>query len=237
MTTDSVPAGGDPRRLLADSRHLARRVRLAQRVTWFPLLVLAAVTFVAIPVARYGPWVLDCEPLREPAGATICAGYRPVLMVYWPVALLLAYAAIAYCYVRVARARGLGGRVAPYVIAGIALTALATVAALWGIHQAQSAVHHQPPADLYGPNWAYRLVGTGGAIGLALLVLAWLERHLALLLFSLAYLAVVLVPINFGWGTHWGPAWGFAPPLVINGGVLLLGGLGFVLAQRLRWYR
>ena len=34
MTTDSVPAGGDPRRLLSDVRTLAHRVRLDQRVTW-----------------------------------------------------------------------------------------------------------------------------------------------------------------------------------------------------------
>ena len=200
-------------------------------------LVLAAVTFGAIPVARFGPLVLDCEPLPHPAGASVCAFSRPVaLFVYWPVALLLAYVAIAYCYVRVARARGLGGRVAPYVIAGIALTALATVAALWGVHQALWTLHH-PPAHLSGPPWAYRLVGADGGIGLALLLLAWLERHLALLLFTLGYVAVVLVPVNFSWGTHWGPDWGFLPPLVINGGVLLLGGLGFALAQRLRWYR
>ena len=51
MTSDAVPAGGDPRRLLADARNLARRVRFAQRVTWLPLLVLAVVTFGAIPFA------------------------------------------------------------------------------------------------------------------------------------------------------------------------------------------
>lgn len=232
MTTNSVPADGDPRRLLAASRHLAHRVRVSQRVTWFPLLVLAAVTFAAIPVARFGPIVLDCAPVPNQMGAQACAVYRPVaLFVYWPVALLLAYAAIAYCYERVARARGLGGRVAPYVIAGVVLTGLFTAVAVWGAHEAELMVHHQP-ATLYGPHWIYRLLGADGAIGLALLVLALLERHLALLLFTVAYLAVVLVPINFGWGSGWGPTWGYAPSLVINGGVLLLGGLGFALAQR-----
>ncbi len=62
MATDSVPADGDPRRLQAHSRHLAQRVRLAQRVTWFPLLVLAAVTFAAIPVDRCGHRVVNCLP-------------------------------------------------------------------------------------------------------------------------------------------------------------------------------
>ena len=51
---------------------------------------------------------------------------------------------------------------------------------------------------------------------------------------TLTYLVVVLVPINFGWGVHWGQRWGGAPPLVISGGVLLLGCASFALAQRLR---
>ncbi|SCL73202.1 hypothetical protein GA0070608_5451 [Micromonospora peucetia] len=69
---------------------------------------------------------------------------------------------------------------------------------------------------------------------LPLLVLAWLERHPALLVFAFGYLAVVLVPINFGWGVHWGGRWHDAPMLIIGGGVLLLGSAGFGLAHRLR---
>ena len=77
-----------------------------------------------------------------------------------------------------------------------------------------------------------RLVAPAGTIGVALLVLAWLERHVALLLFTLGYLAVVLVPINFGWGTTGEPDGSSLPQLVISGGVLLLGALGFALARR-----
>jgi hypothetical protein len=224
MTTDSVPAGADPRRLLADTRRLAHRVRLAQRVTWFPLLVLAAVTFVAIPVERYGPRDVHCQAIQD---GTTCTFWLDGAVVYWPLALLLAYVAIAYCYVRVARARGLNTRVLPYVLTGIVLAALFTAVGL--------TLHFlvKPPFDLSAiVIRLIRLLEPAGAIGLALLVLARLERHLALLLFTLGYLVVVLVPIDFGWGTHWGPVWGFAPPLVISGGVLLLGGLGFALAQR-----
>ena len=227
MTTDSVPAGGDPRRMLADARRLAHRVRLAQRVTWLPLLVLAAVTFVAIPVQRYGHRTVSC---RAAEAGTVCDVWQVAAFVYWPLVLLLAYAAIAGCYLLVARSRGLGGRVAPYVTAGIALAALFTAVGLWMHHY----FHLHPPTDPYA-SWVYplaRLVEPAGTIGLALLVLAWLERHLALLLFTLGYLTVVLVPVNFGWGTHWGPNWGFLPPLVINGGVLLLGAIGFALVQR-----
>jgi hypothetical protein len=61
-------------------------------------------------------------------------------------------------------------------------------------------------------------------------VLAWAERNRALLLLTLAYLAAVLVPITFGW-VQPNPPWYFYPA-VFQGGVLLLGGIGFALAQR-----
>jgi len=76
-----------------------------------------------------------------------------------------------------------------------------------------------------------RLASPSGAIGLALLVLAWAERNRALLVFTLGYLVIVLVPITFGWVMPLSP-WSFLPRLVIQGSVLLLGGIGFALAQR-----
>ena len=54
MTTDSMAAAGDPRRLLSEVRTLAHRVRLDQRLTWVALLVLAAVTFVGLAVRYSG---------------------------------------------------------------------------------------------------------------------------------------------------------------------------------------
>jgi hypothetical protein len=225
MTTDSVAAGGDPRRLLADSRRLAHRVRLAQRVTWFPLLVLAVVTFLAIPVQRYGPRVVNgCQTTGN---TKTCMIWFEAAVIYWPVALLLAYVAIAGCYLLVARARGLSTRVLPYVLTGVALAVLFTAVGLT-LHFLLNPPLDPPPGFVR----LFRLIEPAGAIGWALLVLAWLERHLALLLFTLGYLVVVMVPINFGWGTHWGSTWLFAPPLIIHGGVLLLGALGFALAQR-----
>jgi len=78
---------------------------------------------------------------------------------------------------------------------------------------------------------SHRLASPGAAIGLALLVLAWAERNRALLVLTLCYLAVVLVPITFGWVIPT-PPWHFLPQLVIDGSMLLLGGIGFALAQR-----
>ncbi|MEV4539982.1 hypothetical protein [Micromonospora echinaurantiaca] len=228
MTTDSVPAGGDPRRLLADARDLARRVRLDQRVTWLPLLVLALVIFGAIPAYRYGRVVDDCQAVDD---GQVCRVWFQTVTFYWLAALVLAYAVIAGGYLRVARARGVDARVLPYAVTGVALVGLGfAFAAVWV--RLNPLAHPEEPSAV--AQFLFRLLDPPGAIALALLLLAWLERHVALLLFTIGYLTVVLVPINFGWGAHWGPHTWFIPQLVINGGVLLLGSAGFALAQRLR---
>jgi len=177
-------------------------------------------TFASIPVRRYSGHHLDC--LAVPGGR-ICKVYSDAEFVYWPIALVLAYVAIAAFYIRRSRARGVGTRVRPYAIAGIIVAVALTGAALWELHN--------PPVDL-NPirSLLYRLANPGAAIGLALLVLAWAERNRALLLLTLAYLAAVLVPITFGWVQH-DPPW-YSLPLVFQGSVLLLGGIGFALAQR-----
>jgi hypothetical protein len=78
-----------------------------------------------------------------------------------------------------------------------------------------------------------RLIAPWGVIGVALLVLARVERNIALLLFTLGYLAVALtLPTNEGWGTSWGIRADFAIPQVICGIVLLLGATGFAVARR-----
>lgn len=227
MTTDSVPAGGDPRRLLSDVHDLAHRVRVDQRLTWVTLLVLAAVTFAAIPFDWYF-LVSRCQP---ESGGTACQFSRQGVLFYWPPALLLAYAAIAVAYVRAARARGLGARVLPYAVTGAVLTVLFTAA--WVLVRVYFDSHPVPAQPT--PEWLLvldRLIAPWGTIGVALLVLARLERNLALLAFALGYLVVVLVPVHFGWGDHYGIRTMFLPQQVINGTVLLLGALGFALARR-----
>jgi hypothetical protein len=232
MTSDAVRAGGDPRRLLAEARDLARRVRLAQRVTWLPLLVLALVVFGAIPVHAFSdPIVTNC---RAVDGGQICKVWEPAVQAYWLAAAVVAYVVIARGYLRVARARGVDTRVLPYVLTGVVVSvvlfaAIAAGAGAWIVPDPQALLHPSAFVQVL-----FRLLTPIGGIGLALLVLAWLERHVALLLFALGYLAVVLVPINFGWGDHWGGRWQSAPMLVITGGVLLLGSAGFALTQRLR---
>jgi hypothetical protein len=92
MTSDAVSAG-DPRRLLSDARGLARRVRVAQRVTWLPLLALALVTFGAIFVYRFtDPVLSDC---RATGDGQVCRAWLPGAQAYWIVATALAYVVIA----------------------------------------------------------------------------------------------------------------------------------------------
>ena len=224
MTTDSTMADGDPRRMLTDVRALARQVRHDQRGTWVALLILGVVTLLAIPFDWY---FLEA---RCSADGTECYFSRQGPLYFWPPALLMAYAAIAVSYVRIARARGVGARVMPYAFTGAALTVVFTVA--WLL--VRIYLEANPRTEPF-PDWVMvldRLITPAGTIGLALLVLARLERNIALLVFSLGYLAVVVVPINFGWGAHWGIRTMFLPQQVINGTVLLLGAVGFAMARR-----
>lgn len=222
MTTDSVPADGDPRRLLSEIRGLAHRVRLDQRLTWVALLVLALVTLAGIPFDWFGMRV-HCLPDGS------CEFARRGVLFYWPPALLLAYAAIAVCYVRAARARGVGARVLPYAITGAALTVVFTAA--W-----VAAALYFPSHPVRFPSWVLlvdRLIAPWGIIAVALLVLARLERNVALLLFTGGYLVVALaLPTNVGWETSWGIRAGFAIPQLICAAVLLLGAIGFAAARR-----
>lgn len=226
MTTESVTAGGDPRRLLSDVRALAHRVRLDQRMTWVALLVLAAVTFAGIPFDWFGMRV-NCHPEG-------CDFARRGLLYYWPPATLLAYAVIAFCYMRAARKRGLGARVLPYAITGAATTVV--LPAAWLAVSLYLAGHPVPQGPL--PYWWIvldRLALPWGMIGVALLVLAWLERNVALLLFTVGYLALVLLvlPLNTGGlAAHWGLRAQFAVPQLIVGVVLLLAAAGFRAARR-----
>src|SRR6266487_2983633 len=111
MTTETVYPGDDPHRLLSSARELAQRVRRAQRATWFPLLVFAAATFAAIPVFRYGGH--HPETCAAVPGGRICTIYSTASFVYWPIALVLAYLAIAAFYIRRSCPRGRRTRARP----------------------------------------------------------------------------------------------------------------------------
>jgi hypothetical protein len=224
MTTDSANSEDDPRRLLSSARELAQRVRKDQRATWFPLLVLAAVTFAAIPVLRFSGRHLGPCAATGP-GMKVCTVYPNAQFVYWPIALVLAYVVIAAFYIHRSQARGIETRVRPYAVAGIIIAVALTGAALWLAHTAPSTSGR----NLIGLTGFGHGLASEIPIGLALLVLAWAERNRALLVLTLAYLAVVLLPIPLRISPTF---WNLAPQLLTGGTVLLLGGIGFALAQR-----
>jgi hypothetical protein len=117
--------------------------------------------------------------------------------------------------------------VRPYVVAGIILALAMTGSLLWTLYHPLAFPLAGPGPFSAGP----ALRSYPFAIGLALVVLAWAERNGALLALALGYLAVVLVTATLGPVS--GHGWlGWPVQLVIPGSVLLLGGIGFLLAQR-----
>jgi len=233
MTDASVPPG-TPHELLSATRELTRRVRTTQRGIGFPLLVLGAVTLLTAPFQRYSHVVRTCES-NHPAGSNVCSVYPSWLFVYWPIALTLAYAAIAGMSIRRSLQRGVGTRIKPYVIAGIVLALVLTAITLWIAHNPtahQEFLGGRRVGTTELSTYLLRLVSPAAAIGLALLVLARIERNWMLLAFTLCYLLIIVSAADFGWVITRSSHWVFLPHVIITGGMLILGGIGFLLAER-----
>jgi hypothetical protein len=202
--------------------------------TWFPLLVFATVTLLAVPVTRVGHAAgRVCRPTSAPApfGARLCVAHNSAAYVYWPIALIAAYVLIAGFYLYVSQARGLGTPVRPYVIVGIVLAVAVTAASVWAAHTVITGRYNLLGWHLQAAD-AYRLIGPACAIGIALLVLAGVERSPGLAVATIAYLVVALGGIDFGWTIRQPSRWIFAPHLVIQGCLLLLAAASFAVAQR-----
>ena len=224
----------DPADLLAGIRGLALEVRLAQRGAWFPLLLLASATLGAIPVDRYGQYSGVCGAGPDGAGE-VCTRYSAVAFCYWPSVLILAYGAAGWFYIRRSRRRGVDTPTRPYLVAGAVFALLITGLSLLAAHhpaiQAELlGLHLRSGTSLAGIG--YRLISASSAIGLALLVLARLERSWAVAVVALAYLVVVLSPADFGWVVARPSSWSFLPHLVIDSCLLAAGAAAVGLAQR-----
>jgi hypothetical protein len=221
MRNQSGPTS-DPQSLLSSTHELTHRVRLTQRGGWFPLLIFAAVTFGAIPFNRYGPHTIHCSATH--GASKVCIAYSALALWYWPIALLAAYVVISWFYLRRSERRGVGTRVWPFVAVGAVLTLLVTGWAFWAdAHPAFLAytLHLQSGQ----PNrFLYRIASPAGAIGVALLLLAWIERSRPMLIVTVVYLIVAVSTVGVGWFAHPTP-WASLPHLVIDGGVLLIGGI------------
>jgi hypothetical protein len=222
MAEPPVPQRDSPHELLSATRRLTLRVRQAQRGTWFPLLLFGVITLASGPFLVSSHHAIDCRMLSP---GKVCLAFSPWSYVYWPLALVLAYAVVAVFYLHRARRRGVGTRVRPYVFAGIIIAAAATGASLWLVTHPEATGY---PSAVPSPTTQllYRLVSPEVGIGLALLVLAWVERNGALLLFGLMYLVVACS----GW-IHDHRSW---PRflLVVTAAMLIVGSIGFALAER-----
>ncbi|GGV19414.1 hypothetical protein GCM10010275_71370 [Streptomyces litmocidini] len=234
-----MPSSGTPREVLTGLGDLTRKVRAAQRGTWFPLLLLGVLTLGGILVGRL---TFKVETVACPAGEAAAGGCTLATQgsaLYWPLGLALVYAATAFFYVRRSRNRGVGTRVRPYVLAGIVLVALASATALWSLRHGTAQLGE--PLDFWGlhldpasvvTRFLERLAGNAMAVGLPLLVLAWVERSRASLLLAVVYLAIELVPLSTGWaGIPFTSPWSALPTFGVPGVLLLLGALGFGLAE------
>jgi hypothetical protein len=211
--------------MLAALHHFTRRVRVARRGTWFPLLVLGLVVLGAVPVYRYAPRHLEgCQV--GPNGAAVCHAVIPMALAYWPVALVLAYSVVAAFYVRRARQRGLDSAIRPYVVVGAVIAVAASAIAIWRAANPQTL-----SVATSGHSFLYGVAGAPAAIGLGLLVLAWAERSWAVLVFSLGYLVVVVVQANRV--IHSSSLWWFLPQLLLPAVLLFVGSVGFAVAQRM----
>jgi len=235
MTTDSHASGSDPRSVLAATRRLTRQVRREQRSGWFPLLVFAAVTFAAIPFDRYGGSGVHAHCT---AAGTQKVCYSPGPTWYWLVAISLAYAAIAAYYLRRSHQHGVGSNVRVYVVAGVVLLALVTAWSVWTLADPAIVVRELHLGSTSPAAVSARLASPAGAIGLALIALAWIERSTLLAVITALYLLVVITaagrhsyhssqPVV----PHLDP-WGFLPHILILGGVLLAGSVTVALTQR-----
>lgn len=238
MTTAPVPSPDAPRELLAGLRDLTRKVRAAQRGSWFPLLLLGLLLLGGMLADRL-TFHVTAEPCAlAPGGCVLVKQGSPL---YWTLGLVVVYAATAVYYIRGSRDRGVGSPVLPYVVAGIVILALIAPTRFWaaGQNTAPSAsvdfwgLHFHASSGLEG--FLTRLTGRAMSIGVPLLVLCWVERNRALLVFTLVYLAVELVPVTVGRANvAITSPWSAVPHLVVPALVLLLGALGFALAQRPR---
>ena len=224
----------DPQQELSRAHELAKAVRRSQRATWFPLLVFGILTVVSLPVTFAGH-IVRTTCVTTPGGLPgqeICRGYNSATFIYWPVALVLAYVLIAAFSIRRSHTRGVGTRIIPYVLAGIGISIALTVVSVWADRRPLS-INQQ---DILGwhiqPDNLYRFIAPARAIGLALLVLAVIERSPALLVVTLAYLVITIAPVDFGWTITSHSRWAIAPHDVIPGSILLLASLGFALTQR-----
>ena len=119
----------------------------------------------------------------------------------------------------------------PYVVVGVVLALLTTAWALWADAHPTFLAETLSLVASQHTDLLHRIASPAGGIGLALLLLAWIERSWPLLGLTVVYLIATAVPVHLGSFAHPTP-WAFLPHLLLGGGVLLIGGVILALIQR-----
>jgi hypothetical protein len=235
----SASESDSPQRLLAAAEQYVRLARLAQRQTWFPLLVLGLVVAAWPLFGLSGPPAGGCGPEIHTATGVFryctVAGSQSFVR-YWMVSLTLAYLVITGFYLWRARRLGVGTRIGRYVWAWLGGLVLIGVS-VWVVHD------HLNGLTVGGNSLGFRLAAFTPllAIGAGLIVLAWVERYPALAWFDVGYLVVAAGLLVSTWpslqlsqtiGHH--PVLFAASRYLTIGALLLAGSAGFALAERSR---
>ena len=228
MAMSSSATPDDPRGLLAGVEGLTRRVRHDQGAAWFALAVFGAITLLATPFYRFGPTSRHCT--AHGGAISACTVYPTLALWYWPVAVLLGYATVAWLYLRRSRQHGIGTRVGPYVAVGLLLGLAAAAWLTWALAHPDFLATSLRVGSSTSGSALFRLAGPSGAIGVALLVLAWVERTWLLGAVSVISLAAVVTDSQTH---HSAPSrWVFLPHLLLVAGILLVGAVVLAVAHR-----
>ena len=241
--------GADPGELLSDLSRLRRRTRVARHGYWFPLVLFGVLGCAAAPLylasaaniptgsgtyqpGNTGPMLLGGAPIGR---NNFYIGW------YWTIALMAGYLLTVLWYWRSARQAGVRTPSRGYVITGIVLTVLAV--ALPPLSRAVPGL-----LTLWAPFGDVWIRGTLAFLIIAagLWVLVRAERSPALAVIALAYTGAALLAslynvenllFRLGWNpaaSRFGWDWTVLPGILLPAVVLLAGGIGAFLAQRLR---
>ena len=235
MSNLSGSAADDPRVLLSTARVTSLIESDSRNAeAWLPApRVSRRVTFGAIPFSRYGGHPTDCSSVQ--GRGSVCLIHSSLALWWWPIALLVSVRVDQL--VRPAGVRAAGG---------VGARAVAAVRGRRRHPHGARAPHGGRfraaghPAFLLGtlrvgPNepsrFLYRIASPAGVIGLALLLLAVDRvRSRPLLIVTVVYPLVAVSTVGINGFPHPTP-WAFLPHLVIDGSVLLIGGILLAATQ------
>ncbi|GAB1646202.1 hypothetical protein [Krasilnikovia sp. MM14-A1259] len=229
------PGAGEAEALLADMARLRHATRRARHAYAVPTLLFGALTLIAAPLYldHIGPSelraTLDNPPMAGLGGDLL--EHSAAIGWYWLGALIGGYLLTLYWYRRHALTSGVQSPTRRYVWAGVAgvTTGLALGPVLdWLTTQAWTTVS-DVARPLLGPVQVVHNLGLVPVFVVAagLLVLAWLERSLLLATVAgtvLVTLALGAASIASGAATDAFPRYGYLPPVLLSGLILLAAG-------------